>query len=238
MEKKEGHQPSDHKSRQRIVVFILFLLVVLGVIYGGLDHLTLENIHKNQDRMKNLVQEHPFHSATGFVLVYTTTAFFVPGALLLTLLAGFLFGVFQGTLYVLIGDILGGVAAFLLSRYLIGDWVQERFDRELRAFNREVALHGHNYLLALRVLPILPSFLVNYFAGLTRISLKTFALTTSLGSLPGAAVYTFAGRKLGEVRRLGDVFSPDLILVFALLGLLAILPVGLKYLKGDPPGKQ
>lgn len=229
---------SGQRSRQRIVVLVLFLTMVLAVIFWGLDFLTLENIHKNQDRMKILVEQNPVRSVTLFVLAYITTAFFVPGALLLTLVAGFLFGVLPGTLYVIIGDTSGCVAAFLLSRYLIGEWIQEKFDRELRAFNREISLHGHNYLFALRVLPILPSFLVNYFAGLTRIPLKTFALTTSLGSLPGAAVYAFAGRKLGEVRQLEDLFSPDLILVFALLGLLAILPVGWKYLKRNTPPKR
>jgi uncharacterized membrane protein YdjX (TVP38/TMEM64 family) len=231
MERQEGHQPRAKKSRQRIVILVLFLVVFLLVVFWGLDFLTLENIQKNQSEIKKFVKEHPAVSVTSFILLYITTAFFVPGALLLTLVAGFVFGVLSGTLYVIIGDTLGCVAAFLLSRYLIGNWVQEKFEGELRAFNRDIALHGHNYLFALRVLPILPSFLINYLAGLTRISIKTFALTTSLGSLPGAAVYTFAGQKLGEVRRLEDVFSAEMILVFILLGVLAVLPVGIKYFK-------
>ncbi len=239
MERKQENRHGAVKSGGRFLVFVLFLAaVILLVAYWGIDVLTLENIQKNQDQIRRFAQENHAAAVTWFILVYFTTAFFVPGALLLTLVAGFLFGVFLGTLYVIVGDTLGCVGAFLLSRYLIGDWVQEKFHSELQAFNREVALHGHNYLFALRVLPVLPSFLVNYFAGLTRIPLKVFALTTSLGSLPGAAVYAFAGRKLGEVRRLQDLFSGDLILVFGLLGVLAILPAAWRHLNQSSRGKS
>jgi uncharacterized membrane protein YdjX (TVP38/TMEM64 family) len=154
-----------------------------------------------------------------------TTAFFVPGALILTVSGGFLFGVARGALYGAFFLTAGSVLAFLLSRHLIGEWIQKRYETQLRRFNREVARHGVNYLFILRVIPVMPAFLVNYLSGLTRMSTVRFAVVSFLGILPGAVVYSVAGRQLATIESTDDILSASVLIGFALLAVFALLPV-------------
>ena len=163
-----------------------------------------------------------------FVLIYiAAVALSIPGATILTLTAGFLFG-FIGVIYVNIGASAGAVLAFLAARYLIGDWVQRRYGEKLASFNKEIAENGYNYLLTLRFIPLFPFFLINIFAGLTRVPLTVFAWTTMVGILPGSFVYIYTGRQLGIIDKPGDILSWQIILAFVLLGLLVLSPVVIK----------
>jgi uncharacterized membrane protein YdjX (TVP38/TMEM64 family) len=145
--------------------------------------------------------------------------------------SGFLFGVAAGAVYVNIASTSGAVLAFLCSRYLIGNWIQKRFSARLKSFNKEILRHGHNYLLFLRIVPIIPFFAVNYLAGITKIPLSKFIWTTVLGMLPGSVLFAYAGQRLGEIEQVRDLFSAEFIVAFSLLALFALLPVMVGFIK-------
>jgi uncharacterized membrane protein YdjX (TVP38/TMEM64 family) len=143
--------------------------------------------------------------------------------------AGFLFGVVEASVYVNLAATAGATLAFLSSRYLIGNWIQERFRAHLAGFNSEIRRYGSNYLFLLRVVPVMPFFLVNYLAGITAIPLGKFILFTTAGTLPGSVVYAYAGRRIAEIESPDDLLSPGLVAALALLAALAFLPLLLRY---------
>jgi uncharacterized membrane protein YdjX (TVP38/TMEM64 family) len=166
----------------------------------------------------------------------------IPGATILTLTAGFLFGFF-GIIYVNIGATIGAILAFLVARYLIGDWIQKRYGERFASFNREIAENGYNYLLTLRFIPLFPFFLVNIFAGITRVPLITYAWTTMVGIVPASFVYIYTGRQLGSIDHPGDILSWQIMLALVLLGLLVLSPVLIKKVmkkknRETPEGQQ
>jgi uncharacterized membrane protein YdjX (TVP38/TMEM64 family) len=208
----------------RIMLLLLFAAAILVIRFYTKDVFSFESIRENKEALLRLVEERYFFSVAGFLAAFVSTAFLIPGALVLSIAGGFLFGVIPGICYVITGATLGATLAFLSARYLIGTWVQRTYEMPLRAFNEEIAKHGHRYLFTLRIVPALPFFLVNYLAGLTRISLRLFVIMTLLGMLPGSFVYTFAGHQLERIDRVEDIFSLRLIVAFLLLALLALLP--------------
>ncbi|HEY3307103.1 MAG TPA: TVP38/TMEM64 family protein [Desulfuromonadaceae bacterium] len=218
---------------------LLFLLVValllIFIIKGGNDYLNLEYIKEHRERFFEYVQGHYLQAVIIFIVLYLLTALILPGALALTVAGGMIFGKFPAVLYVNIAATLGAILAFFATRLVIGIWLQKRFKSQLNRFNREMEKHGRNYLLVLRILPIIPFFVVNYCAGLTRIPLRTFIWTTSLGVLPGSFIYAFAGEQLRTVNAAQDLFSWKTTLALLLLALFALLPVILHHL---PDGKN
>lgn len=213
-------------SKKRIALLVLFLLAVVVFWFSGVDeYLTFEYLKQNRELLRAYVHGHYEAMVAAYIALYMSTALFIPGAIPMTLAGGFLFGIVRGTVYVNIGATLGATMAFMAARYLLGNWMQQRYQDRLKAFNNEVARHGHNYLLTLRMVPLFPFFLVNYFAGLTRVPLRTFVWTTSLGMVPGSLAYTFAGQQLGAINAPGDILSLEMFLAFLLLGLFALLPV-------------
>lgn len=211
---------------KKILIALVIAAIVIGVRVFGLDHLlTLESFRQYRDQLQAFTAQHYFATVVVFIGIYiVAVALSIPGATILTLTAGFLFGFF-GVIYVNIGASCGAILAFLTARYLIGDWVQKRYGERLASFNREIDENGYNYLLTLRFIPIFPFFLINIFAGLTRVPLSTFAWTTIVGILPGSFVYIYTGRQLGIIEKPGDIFSWQIILAFVLLGLLVLSPV-------------
>lgn len=119
---------------------------------------------------------------------------------------------------------IGAVLAFLFSRYLVGTWIHNKYHEKLSRFNQELTQHGSRYLLTLRFIPLFPFFLINIFAGLTKIPLKTFIWTTSLGIFPGSLVYSFAGSQLTNITSVKDVLSVKILLAFCMLGLFVLAP--------------
>ncbi|SNB46428.1 TVP38/TMEM64 family protein [Geobacter sp. DSM 9736] len=207
-----------------ITLFALLLLLAWWLL-AQQDFLSFEYLKSHHLALRNYVDVHYVKAATIFMLLYLSTSLVVPGALALTVAGGALFGTIATVCYVNAGATLGAVLAFLATRYFFAGWVQERFRNELQKFNHELVLHGHNYLLTLRIIPILPAFLINYLAGLTKIPTSTFVWTTSLGVLPGSAVYAYAGSRLGSIQKPGDLISWEIVIAFALLGIFSLLPV-------------
>jgi uncharacterized membrane protein YdjX (TVP38/TMEM64 family) len=215
------------------VVFIILIIIAIGIIwFSGVNrYLTFECLKENRAFLGRFVNQHYVASVLGFISLYIAVAFFLPGAIIMTLAAGFLYGTGMGAVYVNLGTTLGATLAFLASRYLMGNWVQHRFEEQLQTFNKQFKKLGHHYLLTLRVIPLIPFFLVNLLAGLTRIRLRTFIWTTSLGVLPGSLVYTFFGEELGRINAIEDLFSWKLTAAFLLLALFFSFPIFKDHIK-------
>ncbi|TAL24857.1 MAG: TVP38/TMEM64 family protein [Nitrospirae bacterium] len=182
--------------------------------------------------MEEFVLNRYYLSIVIYIIVYTvSTALSVPGAAVLTLSGGFVFGAVYGAIYSNIGATAGATLAFLFSRYLIGEWVQKKYKERLRRFNEELAKSGHLYLLTLRLIPAFPFFLINFFAGLAKVPLRTFLWTTAVGIIPGDIAYSFAGSRLNTIESVEDIFSARMLIALAFLALLILFPVIYKKLK-------
>lgn len=226
--------------RKQIGKFVFFMLLIAMIVLlryspvGGL--LTFENLKGHRENLLTVVHSHYALSVIAFSLGYVlVAALSVPGATVLTLAGGFLFGVAASTLYVNIGATTGASAAFLTARYLLGNSLQEKYPAQLRKFNEELERNGANYLLTVRLVPIFPFFLINFLAGLTKIPFKTFLWTTSLGIIPGTAVYAFAGRQLGNINSPSDILSKRVIIAFGILAAFTVIPAVLKRVRAKKP---
>jgi uncharacterized membrane protein YdjX (TVP38/TMEM64 family) len=152
----------------------------------------------------------------------------LPGAVILTLAGGFLFGSVFGTLLVNLGATSGATLAFLAARYMLRDWVEERFGKWLDPLQEGFAKNAFSYLVTLRLIPLFPFFAVNLVSGLTRMNIGSYMAATALGIIPGSFVYAYAGRQLGTINSLSEIASPNVISAFVLLGLLALAPIAYK----------
>jgi pyruvate/2-oxoglutarate dehydrogenase complex dihydrolipoamide dehydrogenase (E3) component/uncharacterized membrane protein YdjX (TVP38/TMEM64 family) len=168
---------------------------------------------------------HPAEAGAGFFLIYDAcTALSLPGAAtLLTLLGGAVFGLLWGTLLASFASSLGATSAFLLSRFVLRDWVQRRFGRQLRGINDGVAKEGAFYLFTLRLIPAVPFFAINVAMALTPLRAWTFYWVSQLGMLAGTLVYVNAGTQLAQLDSPAGILSPGLIGAFLLLGLFPLL---------------
>lgn len=218
------------------LVLLAFVLAIGAFFYFDLGrYLNLGALKEHKEALFEYTQEHYLSTVVLFVLVYCLqTALSLPGATVLTLAGGFLFGTLLGVLYVNVGATSGAFLAFLAARYLFRDAVERRLGRRLAAIQRGFVQNGFHYLLTLRLIPIFPFFLVNLAAGLTRLSPATYFAATAVGILPGSFVYCNAGKQLGTIESVNDIASPGVIGAFALLGLLALVPVIYRKIKGRP----
>ena len=160
-----------------------------------------------------------------FIAIYiAAVAFLLPGATILTLAGGAIFGPWVGTLAVNVGATVGATLAFLVARFLLRDLVEQRFGDRLKPFNVGFSNNAVNYILFLRLVPLFPFFLVNLVSGLTQVPIRIYIFGTMFGTLPGTFVYTNAGSNLASIETLGDIASPGVISALVLLGLFALIP--------------
>jgi uncharacterized membrane protein YdjX (TVP38/TMEM64 family) len=222
-----------NKQRKNILFLVMFIAVLVAVRQSPLGSaLTFENLRQHRDQLLVLVRGHYALSIVLFILLYiAVTGLSIPGAVVLTIGGGFLYGTVPATLYVNLGATAGAVLAFLFARYLLGEQLQDKYRQQLDRFNREMEAEGWRYLLTLRLIPIFPFFLINFLAGLTRVPLKTFAWTTALGIIPGTAVFAYAGRQIGSINSPADILSPKVIMAFLLLACFALFPAVLSRIK-------
>ncbi len=213
-----------------VIVLILMMAITGNVLLRSEDVLTLGTIRTHAGSLRSTAQQYGFGAGVVFVVVFVIVSSFLPGAALLTLLAGFLFGTLRATLYVDAATTGAAVLSFSISRNLCGKWVQKRHVMELRSLNRHIDEYGHLYLLMVRLVPMVPFFWVNLTAGLTRVRLRTFIWTTAVGSLPGILVFSYAGRRLLGIQSMEDVFTPDVIVSGILLMLLLGAALGVHLL--------
>jgi len=207
-------------------LLICALLGAFSIIFTQLPPgaLTLENLQAQHQSLLLYCQQAPLKSAALFFIVYVlVTTLSLPGAALLTLLGGALFGLWPGILLVSFASTLGATLAMLTSRYLLRDWVQRRFAGPMRTVNEGVSRDGAFYLFALRLMPLFPFFVVNLLAGVTTLGVRRYWWVSQLGMLPGAIVYLNAGHQLGQIASLRDILSPGVVFAFTLLGLLPLI---------------
>jgi pyruvate/2-oxoglutarate dehydrogenase complex dihydrolipoamide dehydrogenase (E3) component/uncharacterized membrane protein YdjX (TVP38/TMEM64 family) len=207
--------------------WLLVAVVIAAIIalqQSGILHvLTLDGLREGQAQWAQWQHEQPLVFAGSFFVIYVlAAALSLPGATILTLAAGALFGVVQGTVLVSFASTLGATLAFLLSRYLFRDSVQEKFSARLKPINEGIARDGALYLFTLRLAPVFPFFLVNLLMGLTPIRVWTYAWVSQLGMFAGTVVYVNAGTQLAQLDSLKGIVSPTMLVSF---GLLAVFPL-------------
>lgn len=219
--------PTPSSMTGRLVVATVFLAAIGAFYVFDLKaYLSLDVLKTNRDKLLLFTEEQYWSAVVLFILAYVTqTAFSLPGATLMTLTGGFLFGSLWAALYVNIGATTGATLAFFAARYLFRGWVEQRFGNRLEAFQEGFRQNAFTYLLTLRLIPLFPFFLVNLLSGLTRVKARTYVAATALGIIPGSLAYTFAGRQLSTINSLAELASPRLLLAFTVLGLLFLMPV-------------
>ncbi len=214
-------------NRGKIAVALLFVAAIGAFFYFDLGHyLTLDAIKSNRDRLLAFTDANYVAAVSLFVVVYcAVVGLSLPGAAIMTLTGGFLFGSALGTVYVNLGATSGATLAFLAARYLLRDWVEGKFGSRLGPIQQGFANNAFSYLMTLRLIPLFPFFVVNMVSGLTRVSLGTYVAATAIGIIPGSFVFAYAGRQLCTINSLKEIASPNVLMAFTLLGLLALVPI-------------
>jgi uncharacterized membrane protein YdjX (TVP38/TMEM64 family) len=224
----DGHQGDTARPIPLKAIIALVIGLAIGAFfYFDLGRfLSLDALKENRDQLLAFTDAHYLVAVCIFIGTYAVvTGLSLPGAVILTLAGGFVFGAVLGTMFVNLGATTGATLAFLTARYLLRDTVEQKFGKSLRPFQEGFAKNAFSYLLTLRLIPLFPFFVVNLVSGLTRVSAGTYIGATALGIIPGSFVYAYAGRQLGTINSLKEIASPNVIGAFVLLGLLALVPV-------------
>jgi len=195
------------------------MVLVLAVLIKG--HVDFAEVTNRLAAARGWIASHSSIAALSFVTVYVTvTGLSLPGATALTLIGGSLFGLLAGTLLVSFASVIGATIGMVVARYFLRDFIEQRFPDAVAKIDSGVAMDGARYLFALRLIPVIPFFLVNLAMGLTRMPVLTFAWVSQLGMLPGTVVYVNAGQQLASIESAGDILSLRIILAFAALAAL------------------
>ncbi len=206
-----------------IIVLVIVLLILLFRFLHLDDYLTLSYLKESREQLALLYAERTGLVIAVYMLIYiVATALSLPGAVILTLAGGAIFGLVTGTIVISFASTIGATLACMVSRFLLRDWVQRRFGDKLQRINEGMEQEGGFYLFTLRLIPVFPFFVINLAMGLTRIKISTYYWVSQLGMLPATIVYVNAGKELGKVDSLAVILSPGLIFSFVLLGLFPI----------------
>jgi pyruvate/2-oxoglutarate dehydrogenase complex dihydrolipoamide dehydrogenase (E3) component/uncharacterized membrane protein YdjX (TVP38/TMEM64 family) len=208
------------RSRRLLLLLLVAAAVAAFFLSGAGDYLTLEALQAEQTRFQAWLAREPVTVIGGFFLLYVAmAALSLPGATLMTVLSGALFGLGGGLVIVSFASALGATLAALIARTLLRGPLERRYAGVLERVNAGIRREGELYLFTLRLIPLFPFFVINLVMGLTRMRLTTFYWVSQVGMLPGTAVFVNAGRELAELQALGDILSPSLLASFALIGL-------------------
>lgn len=210
-----------------LVAVIVVIVTVAYTQYGSV--LTLENLAAKEAELKTFQQDHPLLVyGIAFAVYVGVTGLSLPGATVLTLTCGWFFGLWRGVLLVSFASTAGATVAFLVSRYLLREPIQNRFGDKLATFNQSLEREGAFYLFMLRLIPAVPFFVINVVMGLTPLRVSTFWWVSQFGMLPGTAVYVYAGASVPDLATLaekgvGGILSPQLMVAFVLLGVFPLV---------------
>ena len=212
-------------SRKKLLLIgALVVLIAAFFVFDLGRFLSLSYIKSRQLEFAALYADHPLLVIGAYFVGYVAvTALSLPGAAIMTLAGGAIFGLWIGTLVVSFASTLGATLAFLSSRYVLRDSVKQRFGNRLADIDKGVAKDGAFYLFTLRLVPLVPFFVVNLVMGLTAMRVAVFAGVSQLGMLAGTGVYVNAGTQLAKITSLGGILSPGLLGSFVLLGLFPLL---------------
>ena len=208
-------------------VLILLIAIVLLTLFFSFDlhqKMTLEGLKSGLAQLHAWRDAAPLQMALGYFLIYVVaTALSLPGALVLTLAGGAIFGFVQGFVLVSFASTIGATLAFLAARYVLRDWVQQRFGEKLKPMNDGIEKEGAFYLFTLRLVPVFPFFLINLLMGLTKMRTLTYYWVSQLGMLAGTVIYVNAGTQLAAIDSLKGIVSPAIVLSLAALGLFPLI---------------
>ncbi len=245
-----------------LIALVLAGGVVAFFVLGGPQYLSLDTIRSHRAQLLAWTDEHYAQALLLALLVYVaTTALSVPGAVLLSLTCGMLFGRWAGSLVILIGATAGATCAFLAARYLVADAARRKLGLEriapatlpsarqaratvatapagmLARIDAGFSDNAFSYLLFLRLVPLFPFWLVNIAAAFSAVTLRTFVAATAIGILPGVFVFANLGQSLGRIESTAELMSPQTLAALALLGLFALVPALVRHLRaGTTPG--
>ena len=214
---------------KRIALLALLAAAIAAYFWFDLgQYLRLDAFKAQQAQIIAAKDANPLLYIGGFFLIYViVTALSLPGAAIMSLVAGALFGVVIGTIIVSFASSIGATLAFLSARFLLRDWVQSKFGERLKAIDDGIARDGAMYLFTIRLIPLFPFFVVNLLMGLTRIKTRTFYWVSQIGMLPATVVFVNAGTQISKVDSTAGLLSPTLIGSFVLLGIFPWIARGL-----------
>ena len=229
----------DKKLLQRLLIVAAIVgAVILFKALGLGQYLSLDYLKTSQGKFLQLYSQNRLAVIAAYMAIYiAVTTLSLPGAAVMTLAGGALFGFWIGFVVVSFASTIGATLACFVARFLLRDWVQKRFGDKLSAINTGIKKEGSFYLFSLRLVPIFPFFIINLAMGLTPMKLFTFYWVSQIGMLPGTMVYVNAGKELGQIESLSGILSPGLIISFVILGLFPITAKKLLALYSRKTGK-
>ena len=212
-------------NKGRIAVIVVLAVLVVVFLWFDLGrYLNLEYLKARQADIDAFYHEHPVMVLAAYFAAYVAiTGLSLPGAAIMTLAGGAVFGLLWGTVVVSFASTLGATVAFVVSRYILRDGIQRRYGDRLKTINAGVERDGGFYLFTMRLVPAFPFFVINLVMGLTPMRTLTFAWVSQVGMLPGTVVYVNAGTQLGRIESLQGILSPTLIGSFVLLGVFPLI---------------
>ncbi len=212
-------------SRGKIVLLVVLAAMIAAFFIFDLGRFfNLEYIKGQQVALSAFYQDNTLLTVGGYFAVYLlVTALSLPGAAIMTLLGGAIFGLLWGTVIISFASSIGATLAFLVSRFLLRDSIQQKFGSNLASFNKGIEQEGAFYLFTLRLVPAVPFFVINLVMGLTPIKVRTFYWVSQLGMFAGTIVFVNAGTQLAQIDSLSGILSPGLIASFVLLGVFPLL---------------
>ena len=218
-------EPSISAASKKLTLIVVVALLALAFFALDLNrYLTLDGLKTSLGQFEAWRAASPLLVGLAFLAFYVlVAALSLPGAAVMTIAAGALFGLLAGALIVSFASSMGATLAFLTSRYVLRDSIQNRFGDRLKAINEGMARDGAFYLFTLRLVPLFPFFLVNLLMGLTPMRARTFYWVSQLGMLAGTLVYVNAGTQLAQLQSLSGILSPGLLFSFALLGIFPMI---------------
>ncbi|MGC1468346.1 MAG: TVP38/TMEM64 family protein [Sphingorhabdus sp.] len=214
---------------KRIALLALLAAAIAAYFWFDLgQYLSLDAFKAQQAQIIAAKDANPLLYIGGFFLIYViVTALSLPGAAIMSLVAGALFGVVTGSIIVSFASSIGATLAFLSARFLLRDWVQSKFGERLKAIDDGIARDGAMYLFTIRLIPLFPFFVVNLLMGLTRIKTRTFYWVSQIGMLPATVVFVNAGTQISKIDSPAGLLSPTLLGSFVLLGIFPWIARGL-----------
>jgi uncharacterized membrane protein YdjX (TVP38/TMEM64 family) len=219
-------------NNKSIWLCMILLGTSLFYFFGPYDSLSLDWLKDNQRPLETFYQGNGLTGMVGFVALFLVIGLFLlPGATLLSVFSGAVFGLPLGPLLVSLGSTLGAVLAFFVARYILRDWVEERYGEKLNPIHEGLCENDTQYILVLRLVPLFPFFLVNIAMGVSPISWKVFMVGTLLGKLPATWIYANAGTHLASLQSFSDITSPGMLGALTLLSLLILTPVIYKQMR-------
>jgi uncharacterized membrane protein YdjX (TVP38/TMEM64 family) len=234
----ERKAPSGFALKRLVPLAVLAAGIAAFFVFGLDKYLTFEQLRQNREVLTSFVSANPLTSIVIFVLIYTAAvALSVPGAAILTLTGGFLFGIWEGTAAVVIGATAGATALFLAARFVLGDTLRAKAGPWLAKMEAGFNEDALSYLLVLRLIPAFPFFMVNLVPAFLGVSVRTFVIATLLGIIPGTFVFASIGAGLGSIFdsmqdfSLKGALTPQVITALIGLALLSLLPVAYKKIK-------